>query len=158
MLAGSVSTSAAAALRKRVGRDRTAAAAAVERAHQLRDAVSAVFTAAASDPADVDQRWPMLRPFVVDAVAHARLGPGDGSRRLSWPERDVAGSVLWPVAAAAGRLVVSTELAQVKRCAGCHWLFVDRSRNGRRRWCTMSDCGTQEKMRRYTARRAGRSL
>ncbi|MET0425489.1 MAG: CGNR zinc finger domain-containing protein, partial [Actinoplanes sp.] len=36
---------------------------------------------------------------------------------------------------------------------GCGWLFLDRSRNGSRRWCSMDDCGTQVKSRRLTERR-----
>jgi predicted RNA-binding Zn ribbon-like protein len=43
----------------------------------------------------------------------------------------------------------------VKLCAQCSWLFVDRSRNGSRRWCSMGECGAQVKMRRYRAARRG---
>jgi predicted RNA-binding Zn ribbon-like protein len=35
-------------------------------------------------------------------------------------------------------------------------LFLDHSKNGRRRWCSMEDCGTHEKIRRYVTRRAER--
>jgi hypothetical protein len=34
----------------------------------------------------------------------------------------------------------------------CRWLFVDRSRNGSRRWCDMSICGNRAKLRRYRRR------
>jgi predicted RNA-binding Zn ribbon-like protein len=40
---------------------------------------------------------------------------------------------------------------------GCGWLFVDRSRNNSRRWCSMDDCGTHAKSRRLTARRRARN-
>ena len=43
--------------------------------------------------------------------------------------------------------------ARVKQCANCNWLFVDRSRNGSRRWCSMDECGVHVKMRRYRAAR-----
>ena len=36
---------------------------------------------------------------------------------------------------------------------GCGWLFLDRSRNGSRRWCAMEDCGTRAKIRKLGARR-----
>jgi predicted RNA-binding Zn ribbon-like protein len=32
-------------------------------------------------------------------------------------------------------------------------VFLDRSRNGSRRWCRMADCGTTVKARRLTERR-----
>jgi predicted RNA-binding Zn ribbon-like protein len=38
----------------------------------------------------------------------------------------------------------------------CPWLFLDGSKNGSRRWCTMNICGTDEKIRRYVSRRAER--
>jgi predicted RNA-binding Zn ribbon-like protein len=46
-------------------------------------------------------------------------------------------------------------LARVRRCPGrdCGWLFLDAS--GRRRWCSMTTCGSREKMRRMYARRRG---
>jgi predicted RNA-binding Zn ribbon-like protein len=33
-------------------------------------------------------------------------------------------------------------------------LFIDKSKNRSRRWCSMEDCGTDQKIRRYLARRA----
>jgi predicted RNA-binding Zn ribbon-like protein len=42
--------------------------------------------------------------------------------------------------------------SRLRRCANtssCGWLFLDTSKNRRRRWCAMETCGTAEKMRRY---------
>ncbi|WP_369324024.1 CGNR zinc finger domain-containing protein [Rhodanobacter denitrificans] len=42
--------------------------------------------------------------------------------------------------------------APLRRCANtrsCGWLFLDTSKNQRRRWCAMETCGTAEKMQRY---------
>jgi predicted RNA-binding Zn ribbon-like protein len=54
-------------------------------------------------------------------------------------------------------LLRTADLARVRRCppehGGCGWIFLDRSRNGSRRWCRMADCGTQVKSRRLTERR-----
>jgi predicted RNA-binding Zn ribbon-like protein len=36
--------------------------------------------------------------------------------------------------------------------AGCRYLFIDRSRTGRRRWCDMRTCGNQAKVARHRAR------
>ena len=93
-----------------------------------------------------EARW--VRPFVVAALDHAHLRCG----ALAW-EFTEAGSVLWPVAEAAHRLLTGPDQARLKRCAGCPWLFLDRSRNGSRRWCAMDDCGRHEKIRRYVDRR-----
>ena len=39
--------------------------------------------------------------------------------------------------------------ARVRTCAGCSLLFIDRSRPGRRRWCSMDRCGNRDKTARY---------
>ena len=93
-----------------------------------------------------------------DALAHARLArDADGrfQRRFD-PAADTLDRALWPVAVAAVELLRSGDLHRLKRCGQCVGLFLDRSRNASRRWCTMEGCGSQVKMRRYRAgRRAG---
>jgi hypothetical protein len=46
---------------------------------------------------------------------------------------------------------------RLKACVGpgCGLVFVDRSRNGSRRWCQMSDCGNRAKGARLRARKRG---
>nr|WP_055501631.1 ABATE domain-containing protein [Nonomuraea pusilla] len=38
---------------------------------------------------------------------------------------------------------------RIRACGRCGWLFLDSSRGGRRRWCSMSVCGNREKARRH---------
>ena len=114
---------------------------------------------AQSAPAAADSRGPApvrrASRAVAHAVAHADLAV-DGERVvLRWPG-DGLGAVGDAVARAAYDLLTGDHLARVKVCAGCHWLFLDQSKNGSRRWCSMEDCGTSAKMRRYVARRAAR--
>jgi predicted RNA-binding Zn ribbon-like protein len=98
-----------------------------------------------------------LRPFVVDAINQAEItGVNAQAYQMTWSRSDDLTAMLWPVAYAALDLLTSPDLERVKRCAGCPWLFVDRSKNVSRRWCAMNDCGTHEKIRRYVARRAAR--
>lgn len=64
-------------------------------------------------------------------------------------DRDLE-SPLWPVILAAANLLTSPDAARLRVCAdpSCGWFFVDRSRNGLRRWCSMADCGTKAKSKR----------
>ena len=87
------------------------------------------------------------------AVERGRLEAADGGFRLVWGG-DHLERPLWPLAAAAVDLLRSGPLDRLKACAGCPWLFLDTSRNRSRHWCTMDDCGSRSKMRRYRARRA----
>jgi predicted RNA-binding Zn ribbon-like protein len=45
--------------------------------------------------------------------------------------------------------------ARLKQCPGgnCGWLFLDTTKRGNRRWCSMSECGQDAKDERRRARR-----
>lgn len=49
------------------------------------------------------------------------------------------------------------EYQRIKMCPGadCGWLFVDETRNGRRKWCAMETCGNRAKARRHYQRSGG---
>jgi len=102
------------------------------------------------------ESWADLRPFVTDALAHAELLAVGATYELTWPVTARLDAMLWPVAAAAAELLTAPQLARVKKCEGCPWLFVDQSKNHSRRWCAMEDCGTHEKIRRYVTKRAAK--
>lgn len=82
------------------------------------------------------------------------MDPGGDTTALSWRVTDAPADLLHPIASAAADLLRSDDLHRIKRCAQCPWLFVDRSKNHSRRWCSMKDCGTAVKMRAYSTRRA----
>jgi predicted RNA-binding Zn ribbon-like protein len=132
-----------------------AAQADLRRLHQLRETVQSGFTAVAHGEPFPDTAWRELRQAVAEAIAHADLVAVPDRVRLSWSDTGLD-SVGDAVAQAAYTLLTGGRLARIKRCAECHWLFLDQSKNGSRRWCSMEDCGTSTKMRRYVARRAAR--
>ena len=135
----------------------TVAAASLRRAHLLRRTVQLVFGAIADGRPIPEQPWRDLRRSTAEAIAHADLTTEHDQVRLAWDGASLD-AVTWPVAYAAHELLTGGQLGRVKRCAACPWLYVDQSKNSSRRWCTMDDCGKNEKMRRYVERRAARRL
>jgi predicted RNA-binding Zn ribbon-like protein len=73
--------------------------------------------------------------------------------QMHW--RDDANNALLPlkrIALDALDLISDPSVSQLRRCANtssCGWLFLDTSKNQRRRWCAMETCGTAVKMKRY---------
>lgn len=61
---------------------------------------------------------------------------------------------LAPVAEAAARLFTGSDRKLVRRCGNpaCFLLFLDRTRNARRRWCSMTICGNRMKVAAWRAR------
>ncbi len=89
----------------------------------------------------------------------------DGKVRWVWPDRVDLERVLWPIAQSVHVLLTSGRLNRVRACVSCKQLFLDTSRNGRRRWCDMKSCGNRAKARAFQVRhgrtkkeRAGTSL
>jgi predicted RNA-binding Zn ribbon-like protein len=156
--AGALSPERAKRLQRAAASQPRAAAAALRKAHTLRQVLSSIFSAVATRGGLSTTHWAELQPFVRDAISHAEITPITGAReyQLAWPHSDDFSAMLWPIAQAALALLTGPDLDRVKRCAGCPWLFLDRSKNVSRRWCAMNDCGTHEKIRRYVARRAER--
>ena len=121
----------------------------------LRETLHVIFEATVQGqqvPADAVVR---LNRFIAGAARAAQLAPAEGSlwrwsadaRRLERP--------LWPIIRSAAELLTAGPLDRVKMCPGqaCGWIFLDQTRNGRRRWCEMQVCGSRAKMHRYRHRR-----
>jgi predicted RNA-binding Zn ribbon-like protein len=120
---------------------------------RLRGALYSVFRAIAEDEDPPLRDLEDLRGYECEALSRGRLTRGDHGFDWEWTEERDLARILWPVAHAATELLTSEDLGRLKLCAGCYWLFLDASRNRSRRWCTMEVCGTDEKMRRYVAKR-----
>ena len=128
---------------------------ALRQAIRLREALHAIFTAAAEGRKTPAEGLASLNDAVRTASAHARLTHSNGGLAWEWIEPDHnLGSPMWPVAQAAAQLLTSEELAFVRCCAAdsCRWLFLDKTKNHRRRWCEMKTCGNRYKARRYYQR------
>jgi len=129
----------------------------------LREALYRTFLAAAQGATPRHDDVALASDFLGRALSHRRIAPGGTSCcRLVWD--DPAGALdapLWRVAASAAELLTSDEdLARVRVCGlhetgECSWLFVDATRAGTRRWCSMRDCGNRAKARRHYARARG---
>lgn len=128
--------------------------AALPRARALRETVYRVFRPIAHTGHPHQRDLDALLTEYADGVALARLGGDAGGYRLVWPGARMPAGLLWEVAASAVGLLTQGPLDRVGECPACHWLFLDTSKNGRRRWCSMATCGSRDKARRYYESRA----
>jgi predicted RNA-binding Zn ribbon-like protein len=130
-----------------------ASAAELDRARTLRDAVYRLFCSISRDQKPTRKDLDVLMSNYIEAVKHASLLAGEDSYKLDWRARDPR-RIRYAVATDAIALLQDpSHLERVSRCPGrdCGWLFLNTS--GRRRWCSMSTCGSREKMRRLHQRR-----
>lgn len=129
---------------------------ALDRARVLRETIYRIFLAVAQDSlpnrADLDA----LNSALARAVARSQIVATDNG--FDWACQgncDALDRVIWPVIWSATDLLTSEDGKLVKHCASsdCRSLFLDSSRNKRRRWCEMSSCGNRAKARRHYRRK-----
>jgi predicted RNA-binding Zn ribbon-like protein len=134
-------------------RPRTQEAAFLQEAVDVRDAIRRVMqaTAAGGDPDRAALN--ALRAAYVDAVEGASPTLVDGRLSWSWETTSPRGP-LDELVGAAMDLLRNGPVDRLKACPNCGHLFLDTTKNGSRRWCSMEDCGTQVKMQRYVEKRA----
>jgi predicted RNA-binding Zn ribbon-like protein len=133
----------------------THAAAVLERAIVLREAIYRTFSAIshghapqAADLAAYNAELSrMLAQSLIAFAAEGFVWDWNGAE-------DALDRMLWPVVHDAADLLTSGVLDRVGQCADgrCGWLFLDTSRNHSRRWCSMEDCGNRAKARQHYQR------
>jgi predicted RNA-binding Zn ribbon-like protein len=142
--------------------DPAGAAAVLENARQLREAIYQAFAAIAKGLPAPPAALATIKDAYLEALRGGHLGHGPDGLEWHWPDDGPLEQVLWPLARSALDLAVSDQLARIKQCPGddgrCGWLFLDTSKNATRRWCSMRTCGSRVKSRRQADRiRAARA-
>jgi predicted RNA-binding Zn ribbon-like protein len=143
-------------LRKRVSERTDLAADLLSTAVELRAAIHDLGAALGRHAKPPEAALASLSALHARFVAKAELAPGALACRWLWSVRlSPVEAALGPIALAAVRLFTEGDFHRVRECGGhaCGWLFYDRSKNNRRRWCEMEVCGNRAKQRRLAARR-----
>ena len=127
----------------------------------LREVISEIFYA-------IVQRKPVpaaplakLNRHVREATQHLNLVSGKGHFEWKFDSGiDDPYAPIWPIARDAAELLASDRLEFVRACASktCEWLFLDESKNHRRRWCDMTKCGNRAKAKRFYVRQKKESI
>jgi predicted RNA-binding Zn ribbon-like protein len=144
------------ALLKKAAQTPTVASSVLEEAVELREAVFQIFFALASGRSPKTSDIAALNRFLTDSFSRIEIVLKKAEFVWKWSgAKHALEQMLWPVARSAADFLTSGDLGRIRICAGegCGWLFIDTSKNRRRRWCAMEDCGNREKARRYYQKR-----
>jgi predicted RNA-binding Zn ribbon-like protein len=109
---------------------------------ELREALYRLFTGTTLRP-DLE----LVNQWSARPLPGPRLTQG---RQLQHPATDANG-LLSLLARDAVDLLAGPLAGRIRTCASddCSLLFVDESRGGQRRWCSMNTCGARAKMKQY---------
>ncbi|MDY7106911.1 MAG: ABATE domain-containing protein [Actinomycetota bacterium] len=122
----------------------------VEAARILRGVVADVLRPLAHGEVPAPAAVDTFNRRLVAAQARHLVDPA--TLRWTWAPAECAVEALAPVVVDAAELITSGH-QRLKHCPSCDWLFEDATRNGRRRWCDMADCGSRAKSRAHYHRR-----
>ena len=154
--AGLVTQDEAERLRTKAAKASGQARAALRRAKTLREALYRIFGAIAEERQPSAADVALLDSFDKQAMAHRRIGREEqGGYGWRWrTDGEDLDLILWQVAKAGAELLTSDLVYNVRACAAerCRWLFVDTSRNHKRRWCDMRVCGNRAKAQKFYKR------
>jgi predicted RNA-binding Zn ribbon-like protein len=131
------------------------------KALQFREALHVILSATVERRPVPVRAVDRLNALLAQAARAQRFQPAPSVPVWRWLTAVPAGfeEPLWPIVRSAAELLAEGPLDRLKRCGGfgCGWIFLDQTRNRRRRWCEMEVCGSRAKMRRYRLRRAASS-
>jgi predicted RNA-binding Zn ribbon-like protein len=121
----------------------------------LREALYEIFSARAEGQLIASGNLKKLDEERGRAARTWRLASDGRLVYWQWPAADPA-LALARIAAAAAELLTDQPTPRLRRCSGadhgCAWLFLDTSRGGTRRWCSMQGCGNRAKVRAHYRR------
>jgi predicted RNA-binding Zn ribbon-like protein len=123
----------------------------------LREAIYQILRSRICSEALRDKEVRVLNRVLAAAPRHVCLAPT--SSGFGWwvaTRQPAPADMLAPIAWSAAGLLTGPQAQRVRQCAdekGCGWLFIDESRAGTRRWCSMGECEACSGFTRVTARR-----
>ena len=126
------------------------------RAVAARELLHTLFVARIDGAEPTRAQLAQLSALAAEAHAAARLETaGDGRVEWRWAKSDLA-SVRHVAVTSAIELLRAEPTARLRQCPGdhCGWFFIDATKRGNRRWCSMSDCGQDAKSAGRRARSA----
>jgi predicted RNA-binding Zn ribbon-like protein len=152
--AGTLTSSQASRLTRLMNKDPKQAASAFRRAIRLREAIYRAFAAVADEQPPNDKDIESICSAFAEAGRRLSVVPGDDGIEMRWRlAAEDASGLLAPIAFSASELLLCDDLKRLKQCRSCGWLFLDKSKGGRRRWCDMKTCGNRAKVTRFRQKR-----
>lgn len=65
---------------------------------------------------------------------------------------------LWIIMKSAYDVLTTEDPQRIKECPACGWMFLDHTKNNKRRWCNPHSCGAIEKSKKYYQKKKQETL
>lgn len=125
---------------------------ALEKIKQVRQLLYQFFAiiAAGNIEALPDDLLHKFNTVLSDALSHIRFSKHNSRLGQDWKEDNTdLLQPLWIVMKSAYDILTGEDPQRIKECPACGWMFLDHTKNNKRRWCNPHSCGSIEKTKKY---------
>ena len=122
---------------------------------EVREVVFKLFSSLAQQQKADRETVDALNGFFSEALSNMRVEVGRKEVATSFivSEKTILKEPLYILVKNAFDILSTQSFDRIKECPTCQWLFLDTTKNGKRRWCSMQVCGSNDKARRYYHRK-----
>jgi predicted RNA-binding Zn ribbon-like protein len=139
-------------LRQYASRHAEQAGKALEKVKDVRQLLYQFFAAIAAGNIALlpDERLDQFNTALSNALSHIRFVKNNIHLEQDWEEDNTdLLQPLWVVMKSAYDVLTGEEPQRIKECPACGWMFLDHTKNNKRRWCNPHSCGSIEKTKKY---------
>lgn len=122
---------------------------------EVREVVFKLFSSLAQQQKADRETVDAFNGFFSEALSNMRVEVGRKEVATSFivSEKTILKEPLYILVKYAFDTLSTQSFDRIKECPTCRWLFLDTTKNGKRRWCNMQVCGSNDKARRYYHRK-----
>ncbi len=133
------------------------AAAVYEDAIAIRETLYGLLRALAKGASPLGDELQQLNRALSETFPRIKLERDEANFGWQIEVTPTAAGMLAPVLWSAADLLAISAATRLRECANerCLWLFIDDSKNGTRRWCSMQACGNRAKAHRHYLKHKG---
>lgn len=142
------------ALRKYAAKNEAAANTALQKIKKIREMLYHLFSAVAAATPPAPDLLERFNKTLSAALATFRFDNTPGG--LTGNVREDPSDLLTPiriVMKSAYDILTTEDHTRIKECATCGWIFLDLTKNNKKRWCSPLTCGSMHKAKRYYERK-----
>jgi len=116
----------------------------------LRHICFLIFSSIAADTKPEEAGILIFNKYLSEALSHVNLT----FNRSEYQLNVVSGGLdlrepIWLIMQSAAKVLTLEKSSKIKKCPECGWIFLDRTKNNKQKWCNPLYCGTTTKARRY---------
>lgn len=121
---------------------------------KVRETLYQLFSAVAAMEDIPDTVLERFNRVLHPALSHIIFFPTPAGIQQGWKEdhKDLMYPV-YPVMKSAYDILTQEDRTRIKECETCGWIFLDQTKNNKKRWCSPLTCGTMDKSKRYYHRK-----